>query len=108
MINFLRCIGQHFADSGLLDVWVESGVFSECTASNILEGKMWNRAVRAYKLTFEAVWRCLWPEFTKWCEASGHDLHTKITETAEKLVASFKGADAGTARIYVGANVTRH
>lgn len=65
-LNFLRCIGQHFTDSGLKDIWIESDLYNECTAAKILEGKHWNRAIRAHKLTFEALWRCLWPRFLEW------------------------------------------
>ena len=43
--------------SGLSDVWVESGVYNECTSDNILAGKSWNRAIRAHKLTLEALTR---------------------------------------------------
>lgn len=33
-------------NSGLSDVWVESSVFAENTASAVLEGKQYYRAVR--------------------------------------------------------------
>ena len=37
-LNFLMSIGQHFEDFGLKDVWVDTGLFNECTAANqILE-----------------------------------------------------------------------
>ncbi len=32
----MAVIGQHFADSGLKDLWVESGLFTEVTCSKIL------------------------------------------------------------------------
>lgn len=72
--NFLRCIGQHFEDSGLKDVWVEAGVLSDNSATKVLEAKSWNRAIRTHKLTFEALWRCLWPQFLQWCEDHGRQL----------------------------------
>ena len=64
-LNFL--IGQHFEDSGLKDVWVDTSLFNEFTAAKLIEGKFWNRSVRAHKLTYDAVWRCLWFVFIDWC-----------------------------------------
>ena len=48
-------------DSGLKDVWVESGIYGENTADNILKGKQQNLGFRAHKLTYEALWRMFWP-----------------------------------------------
>ena len=62
-INFSKVIGQHLSDSGLKDILEESGVFGRNTAENIMKGKGWNRVARAHKLTFEALWRILWPNF---------------------------------------------
>lgn len=59
LMNFLKCIGQHMASSGLEDLWVESGVYGESTAQTILAGKSYNRGVRAHKMTYEALWRLL-------------------------------------------------
>ena len=44
-LNFARAIGQHMADSGLKNIWVESGAYGETTADRILQGK-----------TLEALW----------------------------------------------------
>ncbi len=37
--NFMKSIGQHYADSGLQEVWVESHVFGDNTASNNISAK---------------------------------------------------------------------
>ena len=55
-------------DSGLKDVWVESGIYGENTADNILKGKQWNCAFHAHKLTFEALWRMFWPVLKAWAQ----------------------------------------
>jgi len=39
-LNFSKVIGQHMANRGLEDIWVESGVFGRNTAENIMNGKM--------------------------------------------------------------------
>ena len=56
----MRVTGQHFTDSGLLEVWTEN------TASNILAAKSYNKAVRAHKLTYEAVGRPYLDMFLEW------------------------------------------
>ena len=73
-LNFMRVIGQHFTDSGLLEVWTESGVYGENTASNIIAAKSYNKAMRAHKLTYEAVWRIYQKLFLDW-------LHKKEVDT---------------------------
>lgn len=74
-LNFLKTIGQHFKHSGLSEVLHESGVYTELTANKILEGKSWNRAVRAHKLMLESLWRILWSVYEAWrLENVPHDL----------------------------------
>lgn len=87
-LNFLRCIGQHYADSGLKDIWMDSGLYSDCTAGKILEGKHWKRAVRAHKLTFEALWRCLWPKL-----AECYPADKAATKALESIVTCFEKKD---------------
>ncbi len=60
---YMAVIGQHFADSGLKDLWVKSGLFTEVTCDKILPGKLWNREVRAHKITMEALSRVLFAQF---------------------------------------------
>jgi hypothetical protein len=55
----VAAIGQHFADSGLKDRWVESGLFTKVTCDNILSGKLWNRGMRVHKITMKAFSRVL-------------------------------------------------
>ena len=62
-LTFMRAIGKHMSDSGLAEVWTESVVFGENTAANNLLAKSCNHAVRAHKLTYEALLRILWPQF---------------------------------------------
>ena len=62
-LNFLKTIGQHFKHSGLSDVLHESGVYTKLTTNKVLEGKCWNRAIRAHKLMLEYLWRILWSAY---------------------------------------------
>lgn len=67
-MNFSKVIGQHLVDSGLSDIFVESGVFGKNKAENIMKGKGWNCVACAHKLAFEALWRILWPTFLQWVD----------------------------------------
>ena len=65
-LTFMRAIGKHMSDSGLAEVWTESGVFGENTAANNSLPKSYNGAVRAHKLAYEALLHILWPQFIEW------------------------------------------
>lgn len=42
-MTFAKAIGKYVASSGICDMWVESEVFGETKAGNIMKGKLWNR-----------------------------------------------------------------
>ena len=48
---------------GLAEAWVESGLLGEGTVQLALAGKAYNKALRAHKLTLQALWRLLMPSF---------------------------------------------
>ncbi|MES9884489.1 MAG: hypothetical protein ABW185_26895, partial [Sedimenticola sp.] len=84
VLNYMRAIGQYLEASGIKEIWEESGVYSETTADNILRGKNYNRCFRAHRVTLEAVWRLVWPQFEEWCKRNGHGLDP-IRRTASLL-----------------------
>ena len=84
-MNFAKVIGKHMADAGLKEIWVDMGTFGENTADRILTGKGWNRIIRAHKLTVEALWRVLWPQFMNWSEANGREVNIAITACARNI-----------------------
>ena len=51
-LTFMGASGKHMSDSGLAEVWTESGVFDENTAANNLLAKSYNCAVRAHRLAY--------------------------------------------------------
>jgi len=67
-INFLSVIGKIYAELGLEDLLVESGVhvYAAGYTSALLAGKQYNRGVRAHKLVAEAFFRLSWKAFEKW------------------------------------------
>ena len=52
---FLSSIGKLWADGGLRDLLVDSGVYVGNTAELMLVGKEFNRDVRGFTLVFEAI-----------------------------------------------------
>ena len=62
-MNFLKTIGDHMAGSGLAEVLLESGLLGEGAVQLVLSGKAYNKAMRAHKLTLQALWRI-------WCQHS--------------------------------------
>jgi hypothetical protein len=58
---FTACIGKLWADGGLRDLLVDSGVYAGCTVDQMLSGKQLNRAIRGLTLAYKAlrsVWFC--------------------------------------------------
>ena len=64
---FLSSIGKRWADGGLRDLLVDSGVYAGNTAELMLVGKEFNRAVRGFTLVFEALQVLFIATFIHWC-----------------------------------------
>ena len=67
-MNFLSAISKIYAESGLEDLLVQSGVYAAGSTSALLAGKQYNRGVRAHKLVGEAFFHLSWKAFEKWLE----------------------------------------
>ena len=86
-MTFTKVIGKYLESSGISDIWAESEVFGETTAENILKGKLWNRVMRAHKLSYEALWRVLWPLLVLWAKDNGKD--DKLVDLSMQLASKF-------------------
>ena len=53
----LSILGKRFEDSGLKDIFIESQVVAEGSISGVIDGKHYNRGVRAHKYLYEAMMR---------------------------------------------------
>ena len=69
LCTLLVVIGKRFADAGLRDLLVETGVFSDGSVSSVLDGKQYYRAIRAHKIVVEALQCHLWQEFESWIDS---------------------------------------
>lgn len=61
--NYIGAIGQHMTNTGLAEIWLESGLLGEGAIAKVLSGKDYAMAMRAHKLTYQALWRILIPKF---------------------------------------------
>jgi len=57
--TMLAIVGKRFADAGLRDLSVESGVIAEGSVSGVLDGCKYNLAIRLHKLMYEAIMRLI-------------------------------------------------
>ena len=69
VLNFLSLLGKKFADSGLDDLLIESGVYAAGSTSALMKEKSYNRGIRAHKLCLEVFFRLMWDAFILWYES---------------------------------------
>ena len=54
-MTFIAVIGKRFGDGGLSDLLIEGDIVAASSMSGVLEGRQYNRAMRAYKIVLEAM-----------------------------------------------------
>lgn len=87
--NFLKAIGQHMENAGLDDLWAESGVYATNSVEAMMHGKAYYRAVRAHKLTYEALWHIKWDLFEAWLSANNRSHASNVRRLAENVAQVF-------------------
>ena len=55
IMMYMSILSKRFKDAGLFDILVQSSVIAEASCGSALAGSMYNRGVRAYELTYEAL-----------------------------------------------------
>ena len=98
-MTFSKVMGKYLQSSGMAEMWAESEVFGETTAGNILKGKLWNRVIRAHKLSYEALWRVLWPILTKWAKDKDDNECNTLVNLSETLATKFTTANDNDASV---------
>ena len=81
--TLLAIIGKRFQDAGLKDICIEADIIAEGSIGAVLDGKMYNRAVRVHKLIYEALLRLAWNEFIPWMEANYQDKCSLLDQVRE-------------------------
>jgi hypothetical protein len=69
ILNFMSVLGQRFGSAGLRDVLIESDVLANGSVDSTLDGRHYNRGIRAHKLTVEGFGRLRWAAFLQWNDA---------------------------------------
>ena len=68
---YIASIGKLYGDAGLLSILIESDVYGENTARQLLQGKHLTRGVRSLKLIQEALFRLFWKAMMSRTEQQG-------------------------------------
>ena len=96
-MNFQKVIGKHMEGSGLSELWLESGVLAEGSIAKVLDGKAFAKSMRIHKLTFQAIWRLIYPQFLNFLEDEEFDKAEELRKTAagtkEELKTFLSGAE---------------
>ena len=79
---FQKAIGNHMKGSGLVEAWVESGVLGPNVTEHIMNGKAYERATRAHKITLQLLWQLLTPFLLEICQKSYPDFFQEICDLA--------------------------
>ena len=77
MVNYLSALGSMHESSGLRQLLIEAGLYSNVTVNQIFDGKHYNRAVRTQKLLYEVLYRKKLQSVVEWM---------KRTEQADPLL----------------------
>ena len=64
-MNYLALREKKFQLAGIEDLLIESGMYGSSTTSILLNGKSYNRGVRAHKAVVEAVLHLQWRAFVQ-------------------------------------------
>ena len=89
--NFLSVVGKRMTVSGVEDLWIKSDICGSNVATKIIRTH-YNSAIRAHKLTLEALERLQWNTFMEWLEKNGKMDEKEmicLKEKKEKLLSLF-------------------
>ena len=94
-MSFMKVIGKHIQSSGLLEAWVESNMLGPKAAEQVLAGQAFSRGMRAHKITIQAMWRIIMPQFFIFLRSNSTHLMGQIDEMGDgdidQLIAFLEG-----------------
>ena len=82
-MNFLKVLYQHTHDSGLAHVWTESGILGPNTLDHAMSGKDYAKAIRTHKITLQAMWQLLLPQFLDYLDVHDKDLKEYLLDNSQ-------------------------
>ena len=77
-MTFEKVIGQHMQDAGLYDIWIECKILGPGVAEQVLSGKKHKKAMRCHKLTFQALWRIILPQFQQYVMTNNANVYETL------------------------------
>ena len=86
VFNYMAAIGKRFQDAGLRDLVVESGVIAEGAAQGVMDGRLYNCAIRFHKLVYEALLQLAWKAFPSWLLSNHPDHEQELTNALQYMV----------------------
>lgn len=90
---YLASIGMLYGDAGLLAILIESDVYGENTAWQMLQGKQLSRGVRSLKIIQEALFRLFWKAMMSWTQRQGLEPLTSRLERLKDVQHLFHAKD---------------
>ena len=79
-LNYLSLRERNYANSGLEDLQIESGVYAAGTTSVLTLRKSNYRGIHAQKLVIEALFRLLWKPFLEWLSKKAGALDNEVKQ----------------------------
>ena len=67
------------------DIFIESQIVAEGSISGVIDGKHYNRSVRAHKYLYEALMRLAWAEFMRSLESSDPNHRIAVASFLEEV-----------------------
>ena len=83
--TMLAIIGKRFREAGLRDLAVESGIISEGSIDQLLDGRHYNRGIRFHKLLYGAFLMIQWRDFLKELRLTSPELENEINNLLENV-----------------------
>ena len=93
LMSVISGIGYLYADAGLSNLLVDSGVFASRTVDHMLSGKDFDRALYGLKLLEEALSAQFLQQFYTWCERTGNRIPDRLSEGLTELESAFSGLE---------------
>ena len=78
-MNFLGVILRHMSESGLSELWVGCDLLGANAAQHAMAGKGYARAMRAHKITLQALWQVLLPRLYTYLDEIDVTLRVELT-----------------------------
>ena len=82
-LTAMAAIGDYIQDSELPLLWVEAAIVSEGEADKILQGRDYEGGIRTHRISFQAAWRIVMPDFLEYMNDNDKDLHKDVTSLFE-------------------------